>query len=73
MVTMHQIEHVFSEAAFPEITFVEPKASAQVSSSVEGPGETPTHIRIRSFEKEPAASFTRQLINSPRCTLSGPG
>lgn len=54
-----QLEHVFNEAAFPEVTFVEPKEYAYIKASFKTPGK---HITLAGASGTGKTTIARKLL-----------
>jgi Cdc6-like AAA superfamily ATPase len=54
-----QLEHVFNEAAFPEVTFVEPKEYAYIRASFKTPGK---HITLSGASGTGKTTIARRLF-----------
>lgn len=54
-----QLEHVFNEAAFPEVTFVEPKEYPYLKASFKAPGK---HITLSGASGTGKTTITRKLL-----------
>ena len=54
-----QLEHVFNEAAFPEVTFVEPKEYAYIKASFKTPGK---HITLSGASGTGKTTIARKLL-----------
>ena len=54
-----QLEHVFNEAAFPEVTFVEPKEYPYIKASFKAPGK---HITLSGASGTGKTTIARKLL-----------
>ena len=55
----HSLEHVFNEAAFPEVTFVEPKEYPYIKSSFKTPGK---HVTISGASGTGKTTIVRKVL-----------
>lgn len=58
--TLYKLEHVFNEAAFPEVTFVEPKEYVYIKSSFKTPGK---HVTISGASGTGKTTIVRKVLS----------